>query len=179
MKRTSAPRDANESTDEEKDEVSSKNPTHVGLLASPAKRPKLKSYKSDILNSQWEAMYLSLLEYKARTGNCLVPHRYSENPALGAWVSTQRRQFKVFTEGRAWTGKANSTPIDPYRVARLDEIGFAWTTDNPIKIPWKRRFQELVDYKKVHGVSNTLIPSILSFVSPPHSSHAFFRLSTC
>lgn len=131
----------------------SMKPTKSRLSSPDTKRPKLKSYQSDILDSQWEAMYTCLREYKARTGNCLVPHRFGENPALGAWVSTQRRQYKVYMEGRAWTGKANSTPIDPYRVRRLNEIDFDWTTDNPIKIPWKRRFQELQEYKKKHGVS--------------------------
>ncbi len=45
--------------------------------------PKVKYYKSNILQSQWENMLSSLLEYKALKGNCLVPHRYKENPALG------------------------------------------------------------------------------------------------
>ena len=117
------------------------------------KRPKLKSYKSDILQSQWETMFGHLLDYKASKGNCLVPHRYAENPALGAWVSTQRRQYKVWKEGRAWTGKANSTPIDPARGQRLEEIGFVWSTNNPLKIPWERRYQELVGFKEKYGVS--------------------------
>jgi hypothetical protein len=131
------------------------------------KRPKLKSYKSDILQSQWETMFGHLLDYKAVNGNCLVPHRYVENPALGAWVSTQRRQYKVWKEGRAWTGKANSTPIDPIRGQRLEEIGFVWSTNNPLKIPWERRYQELVGFKAKFGVSFLLHARC----KPCHVSH--------
>jgi len=108
---------------------------HDQVLPEQTKRPKLKSYKSDILQSQWETMFSHLLNYKVSHGNCLVPHCYNESPALGAWVSTQRRQYKVWKEGRAWTGKANSTPMDPSRGARLEEIGFVWSTNNPLKSP--------------------------------------------
>lgn len=37
----------------------------------------------------WLKRYSELKEYKEKTGNCLVPRKYSENMSLGNWVTTQ------------------------------------------------------------------------------------------
>ena len=60
-------------------------------------KPMVRSYKSDILQSQWESMFHNLLEYKALHGNCLVPHRYRGNPALGGKWRFKRcgRPFRI------------------------------------------------------------------------------------
>jgi hypothetical protein len=47
---------------------------------------------TNIQQTKWQAMYQQLLEFRSKYGHCLVPNRYRENQALGAWVSTQRRQ---------------------------------------------------------------------------------------
>jgi Helicase associated domain len=44
------------------------------------------------LEGKWQAMFARLLKFKAKHGHCLVPNRYIDDHALGAWVSTQRRQ---------------------------------------------------------------------------------------
>ena len=49
----------------------------------------------------------------------LVPTKYSTNPALGRWVSTQRSQYKLFVDGEKST-------MTQERVERLNSIGFVW-----------------------------------------------------
>jgi hypothetical protein len=47
--------------------------------------------------SQWRDLFRQLCEYKIQFGDCLMPQRYSANPKLGNWVSTQRvREFETF-----------------------------------------------------------------------------------
>jgi hypothetical protein len=60
------------------------------------------------------------LAYKATFGNCMVPQRYRLNPQLGTWVQTQRRQYKLMTEGRKSSMTKNKADT-------LDSIGFFWT----------------------------------------------------
>jgi hypothetical protein len=61
-----------------------------------------------------------LVEYKARHGNCHVPTKYKDNTALGRWVSTQRSEYKKYSEGQA------KTTMTAEKIARLEGIGFAW-----------------------------------------------------
>lgn len=37
----------------------------------------------------WERRLGELAQYKDEHGDCLVPQRYPQNPALGTWVNTQ------------------------------------------------------------------------------------------
>lgn len=47
-----------------------------------------------VLQQKWNHMFDRLVVFKNKHGHCLVPNRYSEDQALGAWVSTQRRQVR-------------------------------------------------------------------------------------
>ena len=58
--------------------------------------------------------------YKARHGNCHVPTKYKANTALGRWVSTQRAEYKKYSEGQT------KTTMTEEKVRRLESIGFAW-----------------------------------------------------
>ena len=64
--------------------------------------------------TQWEAMFLSLVEYKDEHGDCNVPHQFSQNPTLATWCNNQRRTMKK--------GKMSQD-----RIARLESIGFKWS----------------------------------------------------
>ena len=61
----------------------------------------------------WQERYSALAQFKSRTGNCDVPTRYQEDPALGIWVVNQRSLRKA--------GKLNSA-----KQRLLEEIGFTW-----------------------------------------------------
>ncbi len=47
--------------------------------------------------------------------------------------------------------KVPKCPMTPGRAARLDAIGFGWSTADPRHVPWEMRFEELVAFKKKHG----------------------------
>lgn len=92
-------------------------------------------------------MFSRLVEFKRIHGHCLVPNRYAHDPSLGAWVSTQRRHYKILTSGE----EGVTSPMTPSRAARLASIGFAWQTSDPRHVPWETRFQQLLEYKAQHG----------------------------
>lgn len=81
----------------------------------------------DDLNFQWmtrsEEMWnkhvSELREFKQQYGHALVPKNYPLNPQLSAWVSTQRKNFKLRQDGKP-------SPLTLTRVAELDEMGFVW-----------------------------------------------------
>lgn len=67
----------------------------------------------------WNEKYHELFQFKERHGNCDVPTKYTPNPALGRWVSTQRSEYKKFLKG-------SSKLMTRQKVALLNRIGFKW-----------------------------------------------------
>ncbi len=63
--------------------------------------------------ANWEEMFQALVAFKKDKGHCRVPAKWSENPQLGTWVGTRRRDFR---KGR----------LSEERVARLEALGFEW-----------------------------------------------------
>ncbi|MCU7667753.1 Helicase associated domain protein [Bacillus thuringiensis] len=92
-------------------------------------------------NHYWETMLSSLLKYKERYGNCLVPSDYSENSKLAIWVKSVRMRFK----------RGYLTEIE---VKTLNDLGFVWNT---IDSSWENMFQQLVEYRKKYG--DCFVPS--------------------
>jgi hypothetical protein len=95
---------------------------------------------------RWDAMFERLVAFKEKHGHCLVPNRYKDDPKLGSWVTTQRRQRKAFLEE-----KFQSTIISQNRIDRLDEIGFVWSTPDPRRMQWDIRFEQLKAFHRKHG----------------------------
>ena len=119
-------------------------------------KKKNSGTKGGTLQAKWEEMFNRLLAYKKENGDCLVPNRYEPDPALGAWVSTQRRQYKAMT-----TPGSAATPITPQRAARLNSIGFAWATKDPRHTPWETRYAQLRQFVMDHGKHNETLQSLL------------------
>lgn len=69
---------------------------------------------------EWDTRYAELLEYKEKYGNCRVPQNYKENKALGRWVAKQREQHRRLRRG-------HHSHLTPYRVEKLETIGFIWS----------------------------------------------------
>ena len=67
----------------------------------------------------WNEKYHELCQFKERHGNCDVPTKYTPNPALGRWVSTQRSEYKKFLKG-------SSKLMTRQKIASLNRIGFKW-----------------------------------------------------
>jgi hypothetical protein len=77
----------------------------------------------DSHHSTWEERVAELCQYKKRIGHCNVPSSYKVDIRLATWVKCQRRQYKLF-----WQGKTCNTTLD--RMNQLQEMGFEWTVRN-------------------------------------------------
>ena len=73
----------------------------------------------------WNERFQELEDYKECFGDCLVPQKYSTNPKLGKWVSTQRTHYRLHQEGKA-------SPMTEERIRALEDprIGFEWKLYN-------------------------------------------------
>jgi hypothetical protein len=85
---------------------------------------------------KWSIMYEELVQYRATTGHCNVPHFYQENLALARWVKRQRYQYKLMLEGKVSTMASE-------RVDILESIGFCWDSQGNA---WFERFRDLQEY---------------------------------
>jgi hypothetical protein len=72
----------------------------------------------------WEERLKELKAFRAIFNDCNVPSSYAPNPQLAIWVKRQRRQYKFYTNG-------DSSTMTPYRIDRLNELGFAWDGRKP------------------------------------------------
>ena len=98
-------------------------------------------------DTDWTKRVDDLRRYREKHGNCLVPNKYTENPKLGAWVGKQRKQFKMFQEG-----KPSNMTMD--RIKILEDLGFVWSLRS--LVDWDARLEELKEYQSRHG--NCLVP---------------------
>jgi hypothetical protein len=69
--------------------------------------------------ASWDEKYRDLRRYCQRNGDCNVPTKYNNNPALGRWVSTQRSQYKQFQ-------RDFPTHMNAERHSKLTKLGFKW-----------------------------------------------------
>lgn len=67
----------------------------------------------------WREKVQELDQYRSQHGDCLVPSSYRDNPQLATWVKCQRRQYKLYWEGKP-------AGMNPERIAELDRVGFCW-----------------------------------------------------
>eukprot|EP00956_Cyclotella_meneghiniana_P002670 scaffold3158_cov47-Cyclotella_meneghiniana.AAC.5 len=93
-------------------------------------------------NKVWENKFNVLKQYKEKYGECGIPYT---DPDLGEWM-TYHRQLKADADNTTTSSSSLLHPLTQSRLAKLDEIGFEWTT--PV---WDRRLQELTDYVNQHG----------------------------
>ena len=96
-------------------------------------------------------MYHRLVTYKEEhAGSALVPQKYSKDPQLRKWVSTQRTAYKK-----------KELPKD--RITLLKSIDFAWDgraqKEARENTNWMNMYQRLASYKEEHSGS-TLVPRV-------------------
>ena len=74
------------------------------------------------INAKWDTKFNELVAYKdAHGGSCNVPTRgYAENPQLGTWVRTQRKQYNKFQQD------PSTSQMTQERIERLESIAFQW-----------------------------------------------------
>jgi hypothetical protein len=80
----------------------------------------------DSHSSAWEERFNELRVFRERAGHCNVPSNFPDNPPLATWVKCQRRQYKLF-----WQGKTSN--INLHRIEQLHEVGFEWVLRGPGK----------------------------------------------
>jgi hypothetical protein len=111
----------------------------------------------DVSSANWEKMFEELRVYKEKYGDCNVPKRFRDNPALSIWVSSQRYAWKKIKD------KSNL----PERLRRLEEMGIIWDV---FSAQWENMFKGLCAYKEKHGDCNVPVmfienPSLGQWVS--------------
>lgn len=96
-------------------------------------------------DEKWGVMFQELIEYKLKHGHCNVKVKNNtEYPVLGTWVKTQRRRYKLISEGK-------KACLPQHRIDNLDSIGFKWVE---VGTHWDQRFLELLEYVAEHGHAN-------------------------
>eukprot|EP00536_Pseudo-nitzschia_multiseries_P010583 jgi/Psemu1/289162/fgenesh1_pg.328_\ len=87
----------------------------------------------------WEDMYLHLVRYKEREGDCNVPQKHREDGKnLGVWLNNQRQSR---TNGQ----------LDRGLERRLTKLGVVWDIQGQ---KWEDMFALLVQYKEREGDCN-------------------------
>ena len=83
--------------------------------------------------------------FKDIHGHCNVPHRYKDNPALGAWSSHMRQAHRKIQLGQPVTRN-----LSPERIQQLEDIGFKWVL-NAYDAVFENRCCDLEAFKSIHG----------------------------
>eukprot|EP00586_Coscinodiscus_wailesii_P003168 CAMPEP_0172489756 /NCGR_PEP_ID=MMETSP1066-20121228/19962_1 /TAXON_ID=671091 /ORGANISM="Coscinodiscus wailesii, Strain CCMP2513" /LENGTH=862 /DNA_ID=CAMNT_0013257847 /DNA_START=239 /DNA_END=2827 /DNA_ORIENTATION=+ len=104
-----------------------------------------RSKKQDSRSKRWMQRLEELKDFKSREGHCNVPQRYDDNPCLGTWVNTQRRQFRRFMN-------REESPMTRQRIEALERIGFEWRLDRFER--WLVHYEELQGFKAKEGHCN-------------------------
>jgi hypothetical protein len=91
----------------------------------------------------WNERLAQIQAYRKLFGHCRIPSYCSKYPQLASWVKCQRRQYKLF-----WEGKASAMNLD--RIQLLDDIDFTWEVRTEKKKKNKKRqdFEHLADILK-------------------------------
>ena len=88
----------------------------------------------------WEEQFAELIKFIEVHNHSNVPKEYPKNPALGAWISKQRKLF-------------NQNKLSTERIERLEKIGMLW---NPRLSRWDKNYNELASFKSQYGHFNIL-----------------------
>ncbi|MEI6077585.1 MAG: Helicase associated domain protein [Verrucomicrobiota bacterium] len=90
----------------------------------------------------WEDRLADVAVFKAKHGHCEIP---IDKTKLGQFVNSMRT-------------KCNNGTLSADRIAKLDALGFAWKSSSREEVggkgiirAWKTRYDELVQYKAIHG----------------------------
>ena len=94
-----------------------------GAEDAQAKRPKVDNAKP----TAWDAGYWRLLRFVEAHGHARVPVNFTDDPALGRWVGTQRQAYAAELERKAGREPRCGRRITAARIKKLQRIGFEWT----------------------------------------------------
>lgn len=120
--------------------------SHAKQETTKKRRKSSTDESGSTLQERWDEMFERLRRYKEDKGNCNVPNRYPDDPQLGFWVSTQRRQYRVLT-----SGGSTSSALTVQRAQKLMNLGFEWSAKDPRMVPWETRYNQLKDFVAKNG----------------------------
>lgn len=92
-------------------------------------------------DQKWEDMYKELVKYKEEHNSMLVPQCYKPNRKLGRWVHYQRVEYWTYQQTK-------NAKINPYRITKLNDVGFIW---DPQNYTWNQHYEKLVEFVSKHG----------------------------
>jgi len=92
----------------------------------------------------WLTRLEHLKEFKKLHGHCGAPTYDKENKKLGLWVKAMRKEYKKFMKGE-------DTSLTCEQVGKLNDLGFEWKLLHQAKVPWQTRFEQLKEFKTLHG----------------------------
>lgn len=91
--------------------------------------------------TRWERAYGLATAFKGRHGHLDVPYRYvHEGFALGAWLNTQRQEYKRNT-------------LSSERAEALEALGILWEPA-VLDLKWQKGYEAARDYQLKHGSLN-------------------------
>lgn len=96
---------------------------HSTLTDARQKELEDMGFVWDSHKAAWDERLEALKQYYARHGNCMVPTNYDEDKPLAVWVKCQRRQLKLYRQGRRST-------MTEERFQLLEELNFEWNPRN-------------------------------------------------
>jgi hypothetical protein len=76
-------------------------------------------FEWDSHSAVWKDRMIELANYRKIHGHCNVPHNFSENPKLGAWVTTQRTNYWLHVKGK-------KSQMTLSRIRALESLSFRW-----------------------------------------------------
>lgn len=92
---------------------------------------------------RWEDHFAEAVAFKARYGHCRIRGTCRRNSRLERWA-------------RRMQTRRNCGQLAADRVARLDAIGFDWSSNHVfvLRERWQERYEQLVDFHRRHGHCN-------------------------
>ena len=101
----------------------------------------------------WMERVAELKAYKDQHGDCLVPLEYPPNPALAAFVTRTRMDYREFLGLTPVTNKNERARLTQKHVDILNDLGFVWDMR---ELWWNDKYRELQEYLAHHG--HVLVP---------------------
>ena len=92
----------------------------------------------------WYAQFKRLAEFHRIHGTTKVPQKYSPDPKLGNWVSTQRYQYQLMQEGK-------TSNMNKERIQLLEGLAFQWSSWS--ENGWHAQFKRLAEFHRIHGTA--------------------------
>jgi hypothetical protein len=75
----------------------------------------------------WDERFVALRRFVEANGHARVPLHFADDPALGRWVSRQRKAYAAELERKAGREPRCTSRITAARINKLQRIGFEWT----------------------------------------------------